>query len=1203
MKHIQNDTPPLFIRLLRSLARPQCIVLIITFLLVVKIIAMGQLVYGDIPYFDIARSKVNFLYAWGPEQLGTSVRQGLNTLRDQVLVSVSPTNGVFYFLKYVLPIMGIPFTYLLIFKRLGITNRVALVIASVLPLFTPIVFGDFITGQTFWIYLTVPWVFYIAIRIFCLHDFALRNYVLLALLMFISLGMLPPIIVPLIVTLAIFVGFAFLFTRPPNGRWVQLRQYIIAGGVTCSVFALLAAPYLFVASSGQAAYTPASLLGDYYHNYSGTYYLNIFRLAGNNGNGQSTLGYNSFSLPNVAGYIVFILVVAGAMVAGISQRRQHHYQSAIICLLATLLIILGFLNFMATNMDVGALVFQSQWVVSTIRNPSKIYTLILPMFTFLVAFCIQNGTTYIRAGWHRNIAYAAVAAMVVAYGWPALHGDLGLLYGREDKISSYKQDPVVRDIADAAPATSRSLLIPANHRDELNYQNLNPGLNILRLEGGMPQTTALVKRINTAFNNRDRYFFTYLATAGIHDVFVKKDPHTYEQTLFTLFPVTITPAQAKAFLSSHMQMSQETHSYWRFTLPEANQLVFSPSRITRLDGDDSLQTETPFMGQNQAVVGKNPAAFTPLLYTYATQRSVDDGATIASGLAQLHDPSLLLADIYSVRQAGGQTVIINIIDPLTQAVQRTYRQPVSADTHMVFLNDQGYTFSAQKRRITLRADDYRIEAATLEPVQSPGADLSFESSALPTVHDATPHQAGKPGIAATISKEARDGKQSLLLSSTNHTAFIEKDFSVQNGSPGYLLVYDHKNLSGQPMSVNLVQYGSIMPIENNQVDANAPADWHTNELYITPESEEQNASVQAFFYTSGTATQPGKNLLDNVRIFRVHRTYSGNLSLANYAPDYPLQQYVYHAPATHTDDNLLDNSSFEEPSLWGKASDATATASGKANVQASQSLDAHSGNAALQLESSNHTAYVAKAVRHFQANTVYKLSMYYKHVSGHNPTFAVWQNGAEIARPSQELKPQHDGWNYFETYFVPDKTTTNLTLYLYSPSNGEHTTNLYDDISLTPTSLIATYFRQTNTPTAHPDAIVAGYRRINPTAVAIDARPGKGMVVFNESFHAGWQAYALRTPHGTLNGTDALLAARRGQLIRDHTPVTGFANGWWVNSAAYGISGDYTILLVYTPQKTMAIGMVSMTGTSIAALGYIGYDYRKQALHRGWRWQ
>src|SRR5688572_21611623 len=112
-----------------------CFIAILLFLFVFrKLIMHGQLTYGDIPYFDVNLSRVNFLYSWTESNLGTNVRQGFNTFRDAIIYFASPASFIFFFIKYYLPIILIPFSYYFCLKKLGIKNKHTLLVASVLPL-------------------------------------------------------------------------------------------------------------------------------------------------------------------------------------------------------------------------------------------------------------------------------------------------------------------------------------------------------------------------------------------------------------------------------------------------------------------------------------------------------------------------------------------------------------------------------------------------------------------------------------------------------------------------------------------------------------------------------------------------------------------------------------------------------------------------------------------------------------------------------------------------------------------------------------------------------------------------------------------------------------------------------------------------------------------------------------------------------------
>ncbi len=1181
---------------LRFLLRPQALIAILAITLLWRVIAMGQLVYGDIPYFDVAVSKINFLYSWGPEQLGTSVRQGLNTFRDIILIHAAPTNTFFYFLKYVLPLLLIPVTYFYIFRKLEITNRFALVIGSLLPLCTPVVFGDFITGQTFWVYLTVPWVLYYAIQIFCLQRFTLRNSLLLGVMLFLSLGMLPPIIIPLLVSLVLFAGFAFLTSTEPRKMWL-IEQYVLAGGIAVLVLAVLGAPYLLVASSGQAAFTSSSVLGDYYHNYSGTYFLNIFRLAGNNGNGQSTLGYNSLSMVNVFGYILFMLTAAGAMFIT-ATRKVREYQSAIISLLVTLLVLFGFLNLLATDMDLGAKIFQSQWIVSTIRNPSKVYTIMLPLFVLLFTFCLQNILERLDGRLLRIVSSVGIVAVVAVYGWPALHGDLGLLFNREEKFATYKQDLVIADIARKAPRDSRSLLMPANHRDELNYQNLNPGLNTLRLEGGMPQTDALLQQLHTALNQRDRYFFNYATAAGIGDFYVKKNEKSYENTFFNLFSVSLSPKQTSSFLREHAPLKDETKDYWHFSSGAANPLIFSPEHITALPTNSSLKIKAPFMEPGAAVVTDPPASFGELTTVSKTSNTITDGTHIAEGRVQLHDPSLIMGSLYSKTDRQGRSMILDVLNPLDGSVLKTYTQAIPPATSIVFIDGEWHGISDTPTRLALRADDYDVFAGSLLPVANTTTDLSFESSA-PKAHDATPNADGQEAISSAQSNTASKGKHALQLNSSNHTAFAEIDLAVPETESDYLVTFSYKHNKGAAPSFAIMQDGYSLLSSAGQLSDTT--NWQQAAAFATLDPK-GSKTLQLFFYTTGSNQDPSENLFDNVQLYAIQPTETGTISLPSYPSDYKVQNYTYRAAQSSTATNLITNGSFEDDKLWSGVGDASAGAGGRSQIRAIATNDAVDGKRALALSSSNHTAYVSRRVNNFDPNKVYKLSFYYKHVAGHDPSYAIWQSGNEIARPSGTLKADQPGWNYFETYFVPERNTSNATLYLYSASNGSETINLYDSVRIEQTSLIETILQVAQPANQQATNIIVDSKRLSPTMLAVHARPGKGLLVFNESFHAGWKAYLRPGTDTTLSTKERMLVRPPGSLIADHTTVNGFANGWWIDSQAHGVTDDYTIFLVYMPQRTMNIGFISTITSGLAIAGYLLYS-RNRTESEGWRWR
>lgn len=1165
-------------------ALPFCVVLLLTLLLSRKVIGFGPLAYGDIPLFDVNSSKINFLYTWDAQQMGTNVRQGFNTIRDAFLYMAAWNNPVYYFLKFVLPVLLIPVTYFFVLRKLGIKNSFCLVLCAVLPLLTPIVFGDYLTGQTFWIYLTVPWVFYFAIKIFYCKDFAISNSVWLAVLLFLSLGMLPPIIVPLFAVLGIFIALSFLFDLVSvNAR--TLSNYAVAGMVILGVFGVLSSPYLLAASSGQAAYTPVTLLSDYYHNYLFTDFLNTFRLAGNNGNGQSTLGYNLPSLSNALGYVFLLVIVGGILLLNRVRLQRKYVVDAVAGLVVVLLLIAGFMHLMSVNTAFGVKVFESQWIVSTIRNPSKIYVILLPICMLAFAFSLER-ILHITQGKARYIVGGLVVMALMGYGWPALRGDLGLLARREGGLQSYRADSRVAAINEELRnnAEQRSLLLPSDHKDELNYQNITPGLNVLQLQGGLPGTGVVVNEMKAALNSRSQYFFNYLDSTGIQNVFAKTDKESYKAATFGLFSVKLTPEEANQFIDSRLHKTSAGDGYVRYTNNMANNLLYSPQNIIAIQGSKDIEPKAAFLAQNTAVIDSPGRPH--LTEIYKAEKTLPAGAAVTKGKAQLHDASLLLLDISSERQGSRKYVVIDVLDPLTKQVQSTARQAVDNDAQVVAIGDQKYTFGSAKKRLTITSGSYKVRTFALDRVNLGNSDPSFEGKSL--VSDGSKGKPGKANMYSRIVDDSTDRKHALMIGTANHSGFTEKILPVEDRA-GYLLGFDYKNTKGLPPRYMLTDNDTNGMFGNGRLaEGNG---WQTQETFFdySDEGLPSDHKASLYLYTDAQKRQPSENLFDNVRLWKLVERASFQVALDSYPADYDLTNYQMDNQLPDTK-NMIRNGSFEDDDLWGKVGDASANAEGNPKLSAKQSYDAAKGAVSLELASSNHVAYMSQKVSAYQPNNIYKVSFYYKHVTGRPAAFAMWQDGANISAPSQDLKGGHD-WTYFETYFVPDPKTTNLTLYLYSRSAGEKTVNLFDDVKVEKTSLVSTYLTQTEAPSKRPANLVKNFRKVSPVRMEATLRPGDGMVVFNESYQKGWRATV----------SDAEGRHRYTLSAKDHIMVNGFANGWWIDSASLPAElrkHDYRLTLTYAPQqKFQKYLVISLTGLA-TCMGYIAWDSwrRKRAL-------
>jgi hypothetical protein len=112
------------------------------------------------------------------------------------------------------------------------------------------------------------------------------------------------------------------------------------------------------------------------------------------------------------------------------------------------------------------------------------------------------------------------------------------------------------------------------------------------------------------------------------------------------------------------------------------------------------------------------------------------------------------------------------------------------------------------------------------------------------------------------------------------------------------------------------------------------------------------------------------------------------------------------------------------------------------------------------------------------------------------------------------------------------------------------------------------------------------FRQINPTRYLahVENAAAPFFLVFSESFHAGWQAYA-QDGQGIHDATwyeqsallRSLLDGGKRTEIADHNLVNGYANSWYVQR-----KGSYNIVLEFGPQRLYEAGVFVTISTPVA---------------------
>lgn len=1163
---------------------PYILILLITLFFVHGILSQA-LVWGDFSFFgkeSFGLVHSSFFYTWSHENFGTTPRMSFGKILPLMVVSM-PFVGdhfVYLFLR-VLPIFIIP---LVAFRLLLIltNDRRASFIAAIFSIANPAVLGDIMNGQTLWIYPIVLSLFYLSIKIFFRHEFTLFGVVLFALVAFFALGVLPPIIIPLAIVLIFFNLFAFFEIK--NGKTFLKVILTVFGSLL--LFLCISFPYLFVVSSGQEAYTAQSTIQDYYHNYSETKLLNTIRLAGNAGNGQETLGYNESSYSNAFGYLIFLVIVIGFL--NIIKRDEKETKKwFLFALLATLLILLGFIQLITIDKDIGTSIFASQWLAGTIRNPTKLFVILLQIFVIMLAYSLTSLFEKVKGAIQKYLLGLIILICISIYSWPVLRGDFGLFY--ITPMDARLQNSSTLEMVEIANSREgRALIIPSDHNDELRYENLSTNLNSLRLGGGYPPSQELRNRLVFSFNEQSTDFDKYIDVAGFGTIFLKKGS-LYKTNQFSLFPVFINFETAKAFLDKNYKKITETEDFIAYSNPSPS-LVYSPSSI--LNFDEAIEFDDVaalYSNKLISLISLNSKENIPFLEKYTHSGNANTPLPKNSTIV-LRNPDIVDVGIKKTIKKGVSYIGLDKLPALIGIGKRTgiFNTQVSSRIDLLKIDNKVVDLRNENPTLTTRSGLHTVTLINLQRIEDVLGNLSFEKSGNFQAGDASVGRGGASKINTKISSDSSEGKRSLLLESQNHLAYYKVTLPIREKSHTYYLSFDYKNVQGLAPSFSVYENGLNKSLIFGQLSQENT--WTTASVSFSPDTEA--TSIDLYFYTDSESGRRSQNLFDNIALYKenevvTHAVYFDSYERSVNGADLPTKEIL------DSNRNIsIKNSSFEDEGLSGwNFGDASVGKGGDPEIKYSFVSSGTDGQRSVQLNSKNHTAYISKRILDSDLDASYQISFDYKHLSGNNPSFAVWQSGANKSSPSGILQSSTKDWSHFETLFTPDVGATGAYLYFYtSSSNGEESINLFDNVKLEKVSRIKNYLIPiSNSSYSSPNLTVENINEINPSLYKITVKGNKGLLVLNESFHSGWSAY-VDTENRTkiTSNLDLLNMNIRPISEESHVMVNGFANGWVVNNQK--TDGEYQIILEFVPQRWFYLGLLISGTTLVLCLGYLGYD-------------
>lgn len=1104
-------------------------------------------------------------YQWSEGNFGFTLRYTLINPLYTLVALLQNLNIPFigFFLRIYLPFVLSAVSVYVIVNKLA-PSKLSF-IPAIFYVANPVVYGDFLTGQTLWTYTLVPWVIYWWIAIFIQRRVNAFSIIVCGLLLFILYGLLPPILVPMALILAGLTVFGFAINLYHSKSFLVIKDYVIAGCAILGVFVILSMPYLLATSSGQESFTQNSTISDYLHNYATTSIDNTLRLGGNQGNGQLTLGYNVFSLTNIAGYAII-----GFVLLALAWSKRQNYSAAYIemlALLVILLIMLGFVNLVTENKDFGINLFNGQWMLASIRNPTKIFIILLVFLTLILGYALKI-IQVSRPAWARLwIVGGLLLTCVFIYGWPIYRGDLGLLHSKSITEITPKSDS--QDLIERVGKTDkRALVIPTTHQDEINFQNHSTSLNTIKFGGALPYTVKMTKAMNESFNKQNPIFKEYLEITGISKVYLKKkaDKST------VLFGSELTYRDARNFLQSiGLEMTYETSSYAEFTHDKARPLIYSPNNIASINTDDISPIIS--LTKNRSVIS-NPSAATSQYSRYRVLPLAKD-AVIKSGLAQIYDTNNVQLYVELDGSGVDSRVRISKTTPLTKSRQVIYEKQITKDTDELLINGEPVELSSRGKLVNVDAGKLHIEYIKRVPVNIDKIDPSFESDS-PSIIDSSKGRAGKPKMQATLVQGGSHGEKSLLIGTTSHLAAVRKKIEiVANKSLGnnFRLSFDYKHSTGNPGSYSVFNDENKTPFASDVLSNNS--DW-TKESIVFEKNQIKNY-LQVYLYTDTNDGQQSQNYFDNLRLDNLVTNGDEYIDVKGYESDYLLSNFTYNA--FDKNQNLVKNSSLNSLGAWTIA-EINNLNTGESHVRIESD---ESQNKSVRLNVKNKKIFLAQRISLDSRTRTYNISVDYRQLRGAAGSFAVTQDGKTLT--TKRLPPSTNWSNYHEIITVGQGES--ITLYLYANSSGENTTIQYDNVTVKPVENVRHLLSKLNDQEIAFDNLVAKYQRISPTKLRVDIKGRDGLLVFNESFSKNWKL-TLKDKNDEDSGQGNKLT------VDEHVLTNGFANGWRISGLNQ--EKNYIAIIEYGPQKLYFAGIVVSMIFLVIFLGCLAYVYLSRKL-------
>lgn len=315
-------------------------------------------------------------------------------------------------------------------------------------------------------------------------------------------------------------------------------------------------------------------------------------------------------------------------------------------------------------------------------------------------------------------------------------------------------------------------------------------------------------------------------------------------------------------------------------------------------------------------------------------------------------------------------------------------------------------------------------------------------------------------------------------------------------------------------------------------------------------------------------------------------------------------------------ENLVADGSFEDTRLYAP------------DELSSDSLDGRYSRKLLFPSYSGKSLEIP--VKDYQPATNYRISFFYKTLSGEGINFSLWQDEndltnlrtrqakGEVVYPLDKSLGKRELWQYVELDFESAVSAKQAKLFFRQVNQNQIDINLIDNLRFEPVYEPDLILKQ-SVEKPSPKIPFLSFQKINPILykVAVKDAVAPFRLVFSESFHPGWKLYLKNSPtvgnsHSTptksyFNGQIVegphSQSAFSWDLIRDtffkplaesrHSLVNGYANVWEIRPEDVSGQSEFTAYVEFTPQRLFYLGLIISVSVFLAAVFVLFFSWRR----------